>query len=143
MRINLLLAISGLFSSQQDQIRSLILSILSAIVLGIPHFLIEKLFKSKNKFVKLFAIFLFISVLLVSLYATLVVSALMGVDQSNQWAISYLFSFITEFSFITPFSCLLKVKIFKSALVSSFCLFAFLKKILGKQILEIVDKLNI
>ena len=124
---------SGLFSSGDDQIRSILLSILTAIVLGIPMTLIEKLFKSKNRILRIVGAGIFIGVILVCLYVSLTVAALVGVEKSNSWAVSYAFSFFSEFAFITPIVCIIKVKLFRFSLNGGdFCLVGILKRLFSK-----------
>lgn len=57
-----------------------------------------------------FVIFSFI--LLISNYISLRVSALMGEKESNDWMVTYLTSFLTDFFMIDPFKGFLKLKIF-------------------------------
>ena len=94
--------------------------------------IVEKLFKSKYRILKIVGVIIFIGATLVSLYASLTVAALMGVEDSNKWAISYLVSFFSEFAFISPIVCFVKIKLFNYALVNKFCLCGIIKKILGK-----------
>ena len=112
MKVNILIAMSGLFTSQLDQIRSILLSIISALVLGIPMALVEKLFKLKNIIFKGLGTLIFLGTSLVALYASLTVAALMGVDESNNWVVNYLFSFVSEFSLVNPLVSLIKIQLF-------------------------------
>ena len=143
MRINMLISISGLFSEQQDQIRSILLSIVSAVLLSVPVIIVEKFFRSKSRIANFLGAFIFICVTLVSLYVSLTVSALLGIEEANKWAISYMISFFMEFALINPLICFVKVSLFLKANTSKGCIYNLVNSLIGKKILEIVEKIKI
>lgn len=96
LKINLMITLSALFAQQFSPVESILVSIICALVLGIPLAIISVLFKVQNRVVKWFAVLLSIGVLAVCVYVSLVNAAIMGLDLSNQWAVTYISTYITD-----------------------------------------------
>jgi hypothetical protein len=88
------MAISGIFSQQLNQLQAILLSILSAIVVGLPAALILFFFSQRNPILKCLGFLIAISSALIGLYANLVIASLMGKQESSVWAVNYFSSFI-------------------------------------------------
>ena len=73
-----------------------------ALFLGMPILFIEKLFKIKKLWGKIVGSIILVSLAGLSIYASLSVGAIMGEKVSNQWAITYFSSFVTDFSLVAP-----------------------------------------
>jgi hypothetical protein len=80
--------------------------------MGIPLGIIEKLFTVKYCAFKLFGYLIFSTALLVCIYSSLTIAALMGVTESNQWAFNYFSSFSLEFFMINPIFNYFKISIY-------------------------------
>ena len=105
-------------------------------------FVVERLFKFKSRFLKIIGVILFMGGILLSGYVSLAVAALIGVEKSNEWAVSYVTSFVSEFSVIGPLTSFLKINIFKKSLSNIGCLYRLIKKILQNQMSGIMENLR-
>ena len=136
LKINVLIALSGLFSQAMNEVQSILFSIICALFLTIPMNVIEYLLISRRCFLRSLGVFFLVGMTLVSMYASLTVAAIMGKTRSNQWTSSYLISFTTDFYIMTPIKILVKVFILRKAVQLAKKISGFLVKVIGEDILE-------
>mmetsp|Transcript_13277 Transcript_13277/g.1939 ORF Transcript_13277/g.1939 Transcript_13277/m.1939 type:complete len:118 (+) Transcript_13277:126-479(+) len=94
------------------------LSIICILFSTIPLLIPSSLIKSKNKCICFFAIALIIAYQIIALYTSLATAAVMGVEESNKWVISYIFSFCADSFMIDPLKNCFKISYLRNALIS-------------------------
>jgi hypothetical protein len=102
-----------------DQYTAIIFSLVSAIIMGIPLGIIEKLFSIKYCVFKLLGYIIFAGALLICIYSSLTIAALMGVSKANQWAFNYFSSFSIDFFMFNPGFNYAKISLYYCSLKSS------------------------
>jgi hypothetical protein len=102
-----------------DQYTAILFSIVSSILLGVPLFIIEKLFSVSYKGCKVFAYIIFSGCLLTCIYASLTLAALMGVEAANLWAFNYFTSFSLDFFLVAPLTNYFKVSLYYFSITST------------------------
>jgi hypothetical protein len=75
--------------------------------------IVQALFKIKKCVLKVFSTIIYISLNLLCFYVSLTVANLMGIDQSTEWTISYMTSFISSFFMIDPIINFFKINLIK------------------------------
>jgi hypothetical protein len=66
-------------------------------------------FKIKNIIFKFLTVTLFIAINILCIYVSLTIAALMGLEKSTEWTISYVTSFISSFFMIGPITNYFKI----------------------------------
>jgi hypothetical protein len=111
-----------------DQYTAILFSLVSAIIMGVPLVIIEKLFSIKYCIFKLFGYAIFTGALLVCMYSSLTIAALMGVSEANQWAFNYFSSFSIDFFMVNPSVNYAKISLYYCSLRST----NFISKLIQK-----------
>ncbi len=83
------------------------ITILISIVTTVPVILL-KIFL-KVKLLKCLGIIIVMFTVGISYYIAIVNTALMGLNKSNEWTMSYMGAWIIDFSFLSPLASLIKI----------------------------------
>jgi hypothetical protein len=102
-----------------DQYTAVLFSVVSSIILGVPLFIIEKLFSISFTGCKVFAYMIFSGCLLASIYASLTLAALMGLEAANLWVFNYFTSFSLDFFLVAPLTNYFKVSLYFFSITST------------------------
>jgi hypothetical protein len=102
-----------------DQYTAILFSIVSAALMGIPLGIIEKLFSLKYNVTKLFGYIIFSATLIICMYSTITIAALLGISESNKWAFNYFTSFSLDFFMINPMVNYIKISLYYMSLKSA------------------------
>ena len=94
-----------------NEYQAVLLSIVSSLIIGVPILLLELLLSSHIRRLNYVGLFLTVSLIFLSLYSILVVSSLMGSEDSTRWTISYFTSYITNQFLLIPLTTFFKLLI--------------------------------
>lgn len=94
--IQILLAVSSIFTQKFDRITTIALSLVISVFTFFPLWIFYKLFKNKNTIIKYGAIVVASLLSLFCFFILLTSAAIMGVEDSNEWTLQYLTSFLLD-----------------------------------------------
>lgn len=91
-----LIAIAAIFSQQLSQIQAVLVTILGAVVITVPISLMQRALKAENRALNVLVVVMCLGLFCLCFYVCLTAAALMGVDESNQWAVNYMTAFCAD-----------------------------------------------
>ena len=134
MKVTSVMALSGVFSQSLNQIQALLLSVIMAVAIGVPIAIICALFKTR--YTKCIAFLLTLGFIGITLYISLGVSALMGVESANIWAQTYIQSWLFDVFMSQPLSTTIKLALTKTFLGKNHIIAKLMFKMAGEDIVK-------
>ena len=135
-----ILAVQALFTQSLSQIQQILFGIVIAMVITIPSQIVFATLRSRLCILKFMGVTLSLGLVLVFYYVIITTAALMGVDESNQWTVSYLSVYCMDQFMVIPTKLAMKLFMMKMCILSRSGILKLVEKISKDEFNYLVKK---